>query len=187
MKKQLWGLLLSVALCVAGTVNAWAQDAVDHETAKHVLTDVLEWTAAATAYDLPEQPPQIDFKSAVFFAEQVCSSHTQCLAMGSYRDGGNIIILHESYRDLSAIHARAMLVHEIVHFLQDLSGEWHGVSCKTMVEREREAYLIQFRYLIAEGGFPPYSLRLPAISEAACEFQPETVSGQMIRSETQAR
>jgi hypothetical protein len=216
MKNQIWCLLINFMIFVSGAssvqgqnnVDDWTdqdrqlsqrsgasavlpkgddENLVDDEVTNLALTDVLDWMVAATIYDPPKRLPQIDFKSAAFFAEQVCSSHSKCIAKGGYRDGSHTIILHESYKDLSEIRARAMLVHEVVHFLQDLSGRWSGVSCSAMIEREREAYLLQFRYLVVKGGIPPQALRLPSISETNCVNPQRSASRQVTEPYPPAR
>ena len=133
-----------------------------------ILDEVLAWTVKRSDYEAPETRPEIDFQPASFFIDQVCSPHEPCSAKGIYRDGQNKITLHEDYRDLTGIEARAMLVHELVHLLQDGSGQWTSDGCQSWVAREREAYLLQRRYLIAKGGLPPHALRLQSISEPAC-------------------
>ena len=140
-----------------------------HAKIDTILDEVLAWTVSRTDYTAPKARPEVNFQPASFFIDQVCSTHEPCSAKGVYRDGQNRITLHEDYRDLTRIEARAMLVHELAHFLQDRSGQWRGDDCRSWVAREREAYLLQRRYLIARGGFPPYALRLPSISEAACK------------------
>lgn len=141
------------------------------EVTTNTIAEVFSWTLLHSGYDKPEQPPIVEFRSNAFFVEHVCFSEDNCAAKGVYRDGNDIIMLHESYRDLSNVHAQAMLVHESVHFLQSRSHEWSEASCSSRVKRERDAYLLQRRFLIAEGGFPPYAVRLPTVSESACPSQ----------------
>ena len=47
---------------------------------------------------------------------------------------------------------RSMLVHEMVHYLQDLSGRYDNSSCDDHARREREAYAIQREYGIKASG-----------------------------------
>lgn len=47
---------------------------------------------------------------------------------------------------------RSMLVHEMVHYLQDLSGRYDNSSCEDHAKREREAYAIQREYGIRACG-----------------------------------
>ena len=152
----------------ANPVKGSDRKTAEEEATAVALAELLCWTVTHSAYDAPKSRPEVEFRAAVYFAARVCSTHVECAARGAYRDGSNTIILHESQRDLSNPHARAMLVHELVHFLQDHSGRWGDTGCRLWVAREREAYLIQYRYLIVKGGFPPATLRLPSISETAC-------------------
>lgn len=160
-----WGIASTSS--VMAHKGAAASDS--HAKRETILDEVLAWTVSRTDYKAPKAPLEIDFQPTNFFIDQACSKHEPCSAKGIYRDGGNQITLHVDYRDLTRIEARAMLVHEFAHLLQDRSGQWTGDGCRSWVAREQEAYLLQRRYLIAKGGFPPYALRLPSISEAACE------------------
>ncbi len=50
--------------------------------------------------------------------------------------------------------AHSLLVHELVHYLQDVSGKYDSHSCIDSVAREREAYHIQNEYILkAHGSF----------------------------------
>ena len=50
------------------------------------------------------------------------------------------------------VMTRSMLVHEIVHYLQDLSGKFDNANCEDHARREREAYAIQREYGIRASG-----------------------------------
>lgn len=175
----------------ASTSSVMAHDGVAlsdaHAQRETILDEVLAWMVSRTDYKAPNAPPEIDFQPTSFFIDQACSPHEPCSAKGIYRDGEHQITLHEDYRDLTGIEARAMLVHELIHLFQDQSGQWTGDGCRSWVAREREAYLLQRRYLIAKGGFPPYALRLPSISEANCVNPKRSSSRQVTARHPPAR
>ena len=63
-----------------------------------------------------------------------------------------LIYLNAKY--VSGDDIEGTIVHEMVHYLQDLSGEWEGmetwqedVMCFERSFREREAYTVQLKYL----------------------------------------
>lgn len=108
-----------------------------------IIAALITWAVMQTGYSLPAEPPTIRYLPTHEFAKQVCPHGAQCSVKGYYADGSGTIVLHEVMRDLvQNRRARAMLVHEIVHYLQDYSGRWEGEkTCQIWVEREREAYL----------------------------------------------
>ena len=143
-----------------------------------LLTSLIAWTVANTIYAIPPQPPVLAYQSDTFFAEELCSpraarSNVHCAFRAYYRDGTNTITLHENYVDAQDDpRARALLVHEIVHYLQDDSGNWGEKTCQSWIEREREALRLQHLYLVKQTG--NYHLYLPSPSASQC---PQNLSG----------
>jgi hypothetical protein len=141
-----------------------------------VIAALLAWTVSNSGYPMPPGPPALEYRSRPNFAEAVCPPEAlHCVPRAYYRDGARTIVLHEAYRGLGNARARGLLVHEIVHYLQDLSGGWGDKSCETWVEREREAYRLQLLYLVSEGG-NPFTLRMPILNKAHCPAVADTPS-----------
>ena len=133
-----------------------------------IVAALFVWTVNNSGYAAPPDPPVIEYRDQAFFDERACPpASVHCSARGFYEDGSNIIVLHESYRALDGVKARALLVHEMVHFLQDRSGEFGTKTCEVWVEREHEAYRLQFLYFSTHGG-NPFQNRMPALSKARC-------------------
>ncbi len=78
--------------------------------------------------------------------EHVCLGNDKCTVAGWYNDNG-IIYLDERVKGQEDAMTRSLIVHEIVHYLQDLSGKYDHESCDDQLLREREAYSIQRQYL----------------------------------------
>lgn len=128
-----------------------------------VIAALLAWTVANSTYAMPPKPPLLEYRAQPVFAEQVCPPEAvHCAPRGYYTDGTGTIVLEEAYRDLAQVRARALLVHEMVHYLQDVSGRFGEKDCASWLDREREAYRLQLLYLVAQGG-NPFALRLPAL------------------------
>ena len=102
-----------------------------------ILAALLAWTVANTPYEPPADPPTVEFHGASAFAERACPSEARCAARGYYEDGTGRIVLHESYGELSNVQQRAVVVHELVHYLQDLSGRFAGREDLRGVARPR--------------------------------------------------
>lgn len=71
-----------------------------------------------------------------------------CNVQGWY-PGGDTIYLDERLDPVGDLWARSILVHELVHYLQEQDGAFGRVpSCRRWLEREGEAYEIQNRWLM---------------------------------------
>ncbi|MGI9333264.1 MAG: hypothetical protein ACR2RL_08925 [Gammaproteobacteria bacterium] len=137
---------------------------------KEVLASLLVWIANNSAYDAPEQLPQLEFQAAAAFAEQACPRRANCAARGYYHDGTGRIVVHEAYRGLTSVQERALVVHELVHYLQDLSGRYGGEkTCEIWLEREREAFRLQIRYTIENTRGNILIPNTPKLSREQCE------------------
>jgi hypothetical protein len=81
--------------------------------------------------------------------ELVC--HAKCGALAAYRPGEGIYI-DERLKPETDLFARSILLHELVHYAQEMSGE-HGDMrpCERWYHREQEAYAIQKKFLFISG------------------------------------
>ncbi|MDH3637019.1 MAG: hypothetical protein OES09_00960 [Gammaproteobacteria bacterium] len=113
------------------------------------VTVLLSWAAYLSSYPAPERPPYIEFAPQSFFIEHACGGR-DCDAVGWYNDKG-VIYLDERLRYLDNVFVRSVMVHEFVHYLQDLSGKFRN-SCAEQITREREAYAIQRSYVAEAHG-----------------------------------
>jgi hypothetical protein len=81
--------------------------------------------------------------------ELVC--HAKCGALAAYRPGEGIYI-DERLKPETDLFARSILLHELVHYAQEMSDE-HGDMrpCERWYRREQEAYAIQKKFLFISG------------------------------------
>ena len=77
--------------------------------------------------------------------------HAKCAALAAYRPGEGIY-LDETLEPETDLFARSILLHELVHYVQDMSDE-HGDmrQCERWYRREQEAYAIQKIFLFMTG------------------------------------
>lgn len=114
--------------------------------------DLAAWTAKLLitaallgGFPPPRQTPKVAIVSAGALAERFCRSH--CRPRGAYLPGEGVLLaegldLEGNPRD------RAVLVHELVHYLQDIAGRYAAEpECERWRDRELEAYHVQDRYL----------------------------------------
>lgn len=81
----------------------------------------------------------------------VLISGRPCSILAWYNNNG-AIFLDDRLQQQTDVMTRSMLVHEMVHYLQDLSGRYDNSSCDDHARREREAYAIQREYGIKASG-----------------------------------
>ena len=113
------------------------------------ITILLSWAVQLSGYPPPNVPPLVEFKPHSFFVANACGGQ-ECNAVGWYNDE-RIVYIDERLRYEDTMFARSLMVHELVHYLQHLSGRFDSTSCEDSVRREREAYAIQREYVQSHG------------------------------------
>ncbi len=133
-----------------------------------LIIGLLAWAVAHTAYAPPPSAPAIVYQPQAVLVAAVCSAKgDHCAPRAYYGDGSETIVMRASFRRSRSMRARAILVHELVHYLQDLSGRWPEMSCLSWAERESEAYRAQGEYLAARG-VPRAVIAMPRFDLAQC-------------------
>ncbi|HIF50773.1 MAG TPA: hypothetical protein EYQ42_04465 [Thiotrichaceae bacterium] len=112
----------------------------------NLLTILLSWTVYLSSYPHPGEIPELYYKPHRFFVDNACAGNEKCRAAAWYNDQG-VIFMDERIKDNTDAVTRSVVVHELVHYLQDLSGEYKDVDCDLYAKREREAYAIQRQYI----------------------------------------
>ncbi len=110
-----------------------------------LVTALLTAISGYTGYAIPGDPPHITSLGHVVLAQQVCGR--PCQIFGFTSPDGDIVI-DEALRIGSDPVATSILVHELTHFLQIRSvAHPQPVDCRTWMDREREAFDVQTRWL----------------------------------------
>jgi hypothetical protein len=110
------------------------------ETAQ-LLKILPSWAATLSSYPAPEHLPTVEYKTESYFHEHACGGRP-CSILAWYDNNGSMY-LNDRLQQKTDVMTRSMLVHEMVHYLQDLSGRYDNSSCEDHAKREREAYAIQ--------------------------------------------
>ncbi|MBA3564143.1 MAG: hypothetical protein H0W33_09085 [Gammaproteobacteria bacterium] len=134
---------------------------------------LLTWAVHLSNYPAPSHPPQIQFQPHSFFVERVCANK-ECRAVGWYNDEG-IVYIDEIYRDTDSEFAQSLVVHELVHYLQHMSGKYDSYSCEDSIAREREAYYIQNEYILQSQA----SFKFVRPGPTACGYQNAAVQSEV--------
>ncbi len=133
-----------------------------------LIIGLLAWAVAQTAYAPPPSAPDIVYQPQAALAAAVCPAEgDRCAPRAYYGDGSGTVVMHETFRHSRGLRVRAILVHELVHYLQDLSGRWPQMTCRSWAERETEAYRMQGEYLVAHG-VSRAAIAMPRFDTAQC-------------------
>jgi len=133
-----------------------------------LIIGLLAWAVAHTAYVPPPSAPDIVYQPQAALAAAVCPTEGEsCEPRAYYGDGSGTVVMRESFRQSRGLRVRAILVHELVHYLQDLSGRWPKMNCLSWAERETEAYRMQGEYLVAHG-VSRGAIAMPRFDTAQC-------------------
>lgn len=110
-----------------------------------LVTALLTAISGYTGYAIPGDPPHITALSHDALAQRVCGR--PCEVLGFTSPDGDIVI-DEALKIGSDPVATSILVHELTHFLQIRSvAHPQPVDCRTWMNREREAFDVQTRWL----------------------------------------
>lgn len=130
-----------------------------------LLPALLRAINQMSKYPLPKTLPPVYRVPHSKIEALVCTQ--ACAALATYRPGEGIYI-DDGLKPESSIFARSVLLHELVHYLQDMTNELGGAKeCERWYRREQEAYAIQKRFLMLVGS----QIRVAYSAGAACDPQ----------------
>ena len=137
------------------------------ETAPIPMEDLLPELLTAidrlSKYKAPDQAPPVHRVPHEVIEQFACG--VPCAALAVYRPGEGIY-LDEALEPETNIFARSVLLHELVHYVQDLSSELaEAKPCDRWYRREQEAYALQKRFLMLAGS----QIRVAYSTGTACE------------------
>ncbi len=114
---------------------------------KELIAALLIWIGTHTGYNVDIPHPE------VILTPNVCTYWNKpenCGVAGMYSDESNIIVLNSAFDEESDRHI-SMLLHEVVHHVQNLNGTLLRSTVDERCAVEREAYLLQGNWLIERG------------------------------------
>jgi len=110
-----------------------------------LIIDLLEALDQITKYRIPNEPPPVQKVAHSVVEEYACQK--PCAALAVYRAGEGVY-LDESMKPETNVFARSVLLHELVHYVQDMNHELIDLKdCERWYRREQEAYAVQKRFL----------------------------------------
>ena len=127
---------------------------------------LLSWAVTLTGYQMPANPPEVVKVPHSYLIEKACGGR-ECKVLGWFPPGERVYI-DERLDPRDNLFASSILLHEMVHFLQQESGKYDKkYSCDKAMELEREAYGAQGEYLTRYG---VYRLVGASMHSAHCEL-----------------
>lgn len=125
-----------------------------------IIQGLMVWAVTLTGYEQPAELPTIEAVSHPQLVKTLCDNQF-CTAV-AYYDTESQTIYHDERMQLDRDHsARGFIIHEMVHYLQDLNGELMPaeMSCEQRIEKEQEAYRVQ-RHFLREHRQPTFQMDL---------------------------
>ena len=113
-----------------------------------LVLKLLTAISAIAGYPLPDRQPEIAFVPQSYLEERACDR--PCAVRGWFPPG-QVVYLDERLDPENDTWERSILVHELVHYLQQEEGSFTAAgSCEAWMKREAEAYEVQYRWLVTQ-------------------------------------
>jgi hypothetical protein len=110
-----------------------------------VIASLFLIVSELSGYAGPREMPPLHMLSVSEMQEQLCKG--ACGVRAFYLDGKGIY-LRDDLDFVNDLKARSILLHELVHHVQQESGKFDALTpCEKWFAREEEAYRIQNAYL----------------------------------------
>ena len=110
---------------------------------------LLVFAAQHAGYPQPSTCPTVERAPLPALQAMLCPER-KCPVSGLYVYGESRLLLAQKHNP-KHLYPRSVIVHELVHYLQDLNGESRDKSCKANMLRERVAFFVQEKYMRSQG------------------------------------
>ena len=111
-----------------------------------MVTELLVTIHLLSGYPVPERNPQVSFVPLATMQQMICQR--PCAVKAFYKPEQGVFI-DEQIDVKDDVYSRSVLLHELVHHLQHVSGKFEAFDtpCHRWQAKEVEAYEIQHKYL----------------------------------------
>lgn len=152
------------------------QDAGEFANLQELTRHLLRTAARLSKYRMPDAVPMVSRVSRVDLEARACpTGGGRCGVSAMYLPETGILMA-EDLKPETNLFQRSILLHEMIHYLQDVSHELTAAApCERWYQRELEAYAIQKMYLasINSGDRVAYSGSRPT-----CDVTPDAQTHQ---------
>lgn len=113
---------------------------------------LMSWAVTLSGYPAPDHLPAIIRVPHSEMVHLACNDH-DCKVLGWHPPGDTIYL--DNRLDLTGdTFADSILVHEMVHFLQEKAGAFE-LGCQGSIGAERQAYAVQREFMVRYGDWRP--------------------------------
>src|SRR5262245_27892960 len=148
-------------------------DRSEIDSMPELVDSLLNAISKMSDYAKPATSPRVTKVSRAEIERTICSG--PCPVKAWHMPGDGIFMDDRLTPETDLVH-RSILLHELVHYLQDISGEGASMDeCERWLHREREAYRLQNQYLGLIGNSTSYHLMVAneswiAANRSTCEI-----------------
>jgi hypothetical protein len=123
-------------------------DAARYETLEELTRHLIRTAASISKYRYPDAMPMVTRIERSELEQRGCPTNApHCQVSALYEPARGIMIAADLKPESNLFH-RSILLHELVHYLQDVGQELATASpCDRWYQREIEAYTLQNRFL----------------------------------------
>ncbi len=127
---------------------------------QELINSLMVWAVTLTSYEQPLKLPTVEAVSHQQLLQTLCDDQF-CTAVAYYDTETRTIYFDERMELEQDQSTRGFIVHEMVHFLQDINGELvpDEMSCEQRIEKEQQAYRVQ-QFFLREHRQPTYQIDL---------------------------
>lgn len=127
---------------------------------QELINSLMVWVVTSTGYEQPVDLPAVEAVTHQQLIQTLCDDQF-CTAVAYYDSNLQIIYYDERMQLAEDLNAKGFIVHEMVHYLQDINGELAPgeMSCEQRIEKERRAYRVQ-QHFLQEHQQPTYLIDL---------------------------
>ncbi len=130
-----------------------------------LLAVLMSWAVNLSGYPAPNQMPEVVMLSHAEMVHAACNDQ-ECQVLGWFPPGQRIY-LDDRLLPLDRTYSSAVVVHEMVHYLQQGSGRFVHAregDCEEIMAMEYQAYQVQRDFFTQYGVYQPIGTSLHASS-----------------------
>ncbi len=130
-----------------------------------LLAVLMSWAVHLSGYPAPDHLPDIVLVSHAELVHAACADQ-ECKVQGWFPPGERIY-LDQRLAPLDSTYSSGVVVHEMVHYLQQRSGHFvrtrdGSADCDEVMAMEHEAYQAQRDFFVSYGDYQPVGTSLHA-------------------------
>lgn len=155
------------------------------EDLRELASHLLDTAVRMSKYRRPVALPMVSRVPRGLLESLGCPEGTRCGVSAMYEPTRGILMAEELRPETNLFH-RSILLHEMIHYLQDVGQELSSLAaCERWYQRELEAYALQKQYLqnvhspdrVAYSGARPVCNELPPAPELTHSARPLKAPG----------